>query len=113
MTPPAILTPRLTLNPLPASKTVWVLHPNHENIVVAQGKSGVGWKSKSKLGALCKQGEQWVQIHRVFVEDTVHMCEDEAGEWKLLGNALPPSSGKHKMVKWESRYLVGFQVPHP
>lgn len=51
MIPPEILTPPFTNDPLPASKTVWILHPNHNNIVVEQGKSGVGWKSKSKLGS--------------------------------------------------------------
>lgn len=113
MTPPAILTRRLTHDPLPANKTVWILHPSLNNVVVAQGKSGVGWKSKSKLGALCKLGEQWLQVHRIFLEDGTHMCEDEGGELKPLSNALPPSSGKHKYVKWESRYLVSFQVSNP
>lgn len=80
MTPPSILTPRLIDDPLPASKNVWILHHRHLNTVIALGKTGVGWKFESKLWRLCKHQEQWVQIHRTFVEDNDVLCEDESGQ---------------------------------
>jgi hypothetical protein len=58
ITPPTTAIPRLVSDPLPAGKFVWILHPCHGDIVVAQGKTGVGWKSKSKLGTHCIPGQQ-------------------------------------------------------
>lgn len=110
MTPPAVITPRLTNDPVPANKYVWILHPYHENIVVAQGKSGVAWKSKSKLATDCVIGEQLVQVHRVFVKKVDAMCYIPGDEFKTLDDALPPSTGKHKFLKWDTRHLVTFSV---
>lgn len=103
-----MITPRLTSDPVPANKFVWILHPRHLNIVVAQGKSGVAWKSKSKLAADCEVGEQLVQVHRVFVKKVEAMCVARGDNPITLDDALPPSSGKDKFVKWDTQYLVVF-----
>lgn len=108
MTPPSMITPRLTNDPIPANKFCWILHPCHENLVVAQGKSGVAWKSKSKLAADCVISEQLVQVHRTFVKEVEAMCFVTRDEFKTLDDALPPSSGKHKFMKWDTRHLVMF-----
>lgn len=103
-----MITPRLTCDPVPANKFVLILHPSYENIVVAQGKSGVAWKSKSKLAAECVVGEQLVQVHRIFVKKVELMGVARGDELKTLDDALPPSIGKHKFVKWDSQHLVVF-----
>lgn len=81
ITPPRMITPQVTNKPIPANKFVWVLHPSYENIVVAQGKSGVAWKSKSKAAAELVIGEQLVQIHRVFTKSVPAMCHITGDEF--------------------------------
>lgn len=107
-TPPAMITPRLTNEPVPANKFVWVLHPDYENAVVAQGRSGVAWKSKSKLAAGLCIGEQLVQIHRVFTKNVPALCNVAGNELKMLEDGLPPSCGRHKFLRWDTRFLAAF-----
>lgn len=89
------------------------MHPLHGNVCVAQGKSGTGWKSKSKLGGLCKEGEQWLQVFQVFVSNVQQMHPISGDGLVPLIDALPPASGKHKFIKWDCKYLIAFQLPKP
>jgi hypothetical protein len=62
ITPPAYVALCAGNDAHAANKLVWILHPDHSEVPVAQGKTSVSWKSKSKLGLLCAEGEQWIHI---------------------------------------------------
>ena len=71
--PPAILEARNNF-PISAGKTVWILHPQHVDIPVGAGKTGLSWNCKSsKLGQQCTEGMQYVFDHRVFEQSTLLM----------------------------------------
>jgi hypothetical protein len=75
---------------------------------VAQGKTSVSWKSKSKLGALWVEREQWIHIHRMFKPNMKLMYPD-GSDASTLEDVLPPSSGWHKCVKWRCWFLSTFK----
>lgn len=52
---------------VPAKKAVWILHPDHGEMVVAAGRTGPGPKSKvMKDGPQCPHGAQWVHVLCIF-----------------------------------------------
>jgi hypothetical protein len=106
--PPSVIVPRVVNNPLPASKLIWILYPRHGNTAIAQGKSGVGWKLKSKLGGMCGLGMQWIFVHRTIVHNVKSMYLPNSNA--KLEDVLPPTSGKHKMIQWDYRYIVSFSM---
>lgn len=111
--PPSIITSRLTNDRLPAGKHVWIMSPQRGNTVVGQGKSGVGWKSKSKLGTLCSPGQQWVHVYRTFAAQVPFMYPPHEGSSGILEDALPPACGKHKPIKWECKFMVSYALTKP
>lgn len=102
--PPAFITPRLTADAVAANKPIWILHPEHGDTAVAQGKSGISWKSKTKMGAMCANGEQWIFVHRVLKSNVQVLFGGNCDGVQTLESALPPSSGKHECIKWSSRH---------
>lgn len=103
-----MMTPRRSNEPVPANKFVWLLHPCYENSVVAQGKSGVSWKSKSKLAANLTIGEQLVQVHRVFMKNVPALCHVTGDPFKIVEDALPTPNGRNKYLIWDTRFLATF-----
>ena len=111
--PPTVIKPREINSPtIPAHKTMWIMHLDGGDVPMNVGKSDISWKAKSsKLGAQCEEGTQWIFVHQVFVNISTCLMHAE-GEFpqKLLVDALPPSLGLSKLVKWDSRYLVHYVV---
>lgn len=108
--PPAFITPRLTTDPLAANKPIWILHPQYGERAVAQGKSGISWKSKTKMGTMCATGEQWIFVHRILIVDVPVLHGSASDGPQTLECALPPTTGKHHCIKWSSRYCVQFKI---
>ena len=107
--PPLIIEPRPNINPIAARKTIWIIHPDHPDQVAAAGKSGVSWRCKSsKQGPLCKEGMQWLFVHRVFVEGLTVMYPDPDVSSAALTDSLPSWIGRQKPIKWDSKYLVQY-----
>ncbi|KAG0574307.1 hypothetical protein KC19_VG252800 [Ceratodon purpureus] len=97
-------------DPISVGKLVWVLHDRFPLVVVAQGKAGVAWRTKSnKLGAQCSEGHQWSQVHRIFQHGVPLMFPEAEIGCSILDSALPPAQGRQKSIMWSSRHLVAFK----
>ncbi|KAG0601201.1 hypothetical protein M758_11G092100 [Ceratodon purpureus] len=109
--PPEPIVPRDEgCDPISIGKLVWILHEQFPLVVVAQGKAGVAWRTKSnKLGAQCSEGHQWVQVHRMFKLGVPLMFPEPEIGCSLLESALPPPQGRQKSIMWSSRHLVAFK----
>ena len=110
--PPTILEAQDNNFPIPVGKSVWILYPQHVDIPIGAGKSGLSWKCKSsKLGQQCSEGMQFVFVHRVFEQSTLFRYPNADEGDKYLTSALPLFQGRPKAVKWDSSYLVTYNVP--
>ena len=70
--PPEFQPAKETNALVPAKKPVWIVHPEHGEIVVAAGKTGPGPKSKLlKDVPRCPDGVQWIHVLRVFKPSAV------------------------------------------
>lgn len=100
------LTPRMTSHPIAANHPCYILHPGHGNCIVAEGRTGGSWKSPSqKLGSLCKEGEQMVQIHKVNKPNLPLPILEERQPFTVLEHALVKPAGSSVYVKWPSKFL--------
>ena len=101
------LSPRITDNPVAANCQCFILHPDKYLTIVAEGRTGGSWKSPSqKLGNLCHEGEQMVQVHKIIVPNLRLLFIEERQPFTLLDHALVKSSGSSVYVKWKSNLLV-------
>ena len=101
------LLPRITSNPLAANCLCYVLHPDKNLTIVAEGRTGGSWKSPSqKLGTLCSNGEQMVQIHKLIVPNLPLLLIEDRQPFTLLEHAVVKPSGSSVYVKWQTQLLV-------
>ena len=109
--PPAFQPAKDSDAVVPAKKAVWIVHPDHGEIVVAAGKTGPGPKSKAmKDGPPCPHGAQWVHILRVFKQSVKVLYPSSSDERHSLDCALPPKRGRHGLLLWDSRFLIPYKI---
>ena len=109
--PPEPIVPREErCDPISVGKLVWILHDQFPLIVVAQGKAGIAWRTKSnKLGAQCTEGHQWIQVQRIFKHSVPLLFPEPEVGCSVLESALPPSQGRHRSIMWSSRHLISYK----
>ncbi|KAG0579156.1 hypothetical protein KC19_4G077300 [Ceratodon purpureus] len=96
---------------VPAKKSIWIIHPQHGEIVVAAGRTGPGPRSKvMKEGPPCPTGAQWIYVLRVFKTAVGVMHPSPGDERRTLDCALPPKRGRHELLLWNSRFLIPYKV---
>jgi hypothetical protein len=102
------LEARENSNPVAVGKLCWILHPMHPQIAIVYGKTGPTWKTKrQRLASCCVHGEQMVQVHGTFRESVPLMfCELERQPFRVIDEAIVPTSGSGVYVKWDTRYLI-------
>ena len=94
------LLPRVTSGPIAANSLCCILHPDHRDIIVAEGRSGGSWKSHSaKFGSLCEEGEQMVQIHKIIKPNVSLLFIEERQPFTVLEHALVKPHGSSVYVK--------------
>ena len=109
--PPEFQPARESSALVPAKKAVWIVHPDHGEVVVAAGRTGPGPKSKAvKDGPQCPPGVQWIQVLRIFKPTIRVLYPSPTDDRTHLDCALPPKRGKHALLMWDSRYLVPYKV---
>ena len=102
-----MMMPRISNDPIACNKRCYILHPDFPDTVVGEGKSGGSWKCRTqKLGHLCSNGEQMVQVHSVIQGGCKLMHAEERHKFRTLEEALVKTSGSSVYIKWCSRYLV-------
>ncbi|KAG0595406.1 hypothetical protein M758_UG163800 [Ceratodon purpureus] len=109
--PPEFQPAKDTDTPVPSKKLVWIIHPEHGEVIVASGRTGPGPRSKVvKDGPPCLIGAQWIHVLRVFKHavGVMHPCPDD--DRRTLDCALPPKRGRHELLLWNSRYLIPYKV---
>ncbi|KAG0573342.1 hypothetical protein KC19_VG169900 [Ceratodon purpureus] len=100
------MLPRTPSGPIAANTYCYVLHPDHGDKIVAEGRTGGSWKSPSqKYGNLCKEGEQMLQIHRIVVPNLPLLFIEERQPFRVMEHALVKSSGSIIHVKWLTKLL--------
>ena len=100
------LQPRITSGPIAANALCYILHPDHGNTIVAEGRTGGSWKSPSqKYGSLCSEGEQMVQIHKILKQNLPLPIIEDRVPFTTMDQALVKPSGSSVYVKWKSRLL--------
>ena len=101
------LLPRLSDRAVAANAQCFVLHPDHGDMIVAEGRTGGSWKSpKQKFGSLCAEGEQMDQIHKVIKSNLPLPFIEDRNPFTTLDQALVKPSGSSVYVKWHSRLLI-------
>ncbi|KAG0596808.1 hypothetical protein M758_UG286100 [Ceratodon purpureus] len=96
---------------VPAKKSVWIVHPDHGEIVVAAGKTGPGPKSKvMKDGPPCPHGAQWVHVLRVFKHSVKILYPSSTDDRHSLDCALPPKRGRHGLQMWDSKFFIPYKA---
>ena len=109
--PPEFQPPREMSTLIPAKKAVWIVHPDHREVVVAAGRTGPGPKSKAvKDGPQCPPGVQWIHVLHIFKPSTGVLYPSPSDDRLHLECALPPKRGKHALLMWNSHYLVPYKV---
>ncbi|KAG0619255.1 hypothetical protein M758_4G126200 [Ceratodon purpureus] len=100
------LQPRFTSHALAANSLCYILHPDHGNTVVGEGRTGGSWKCRSgKYGLLCSEGEQMLQIHRVIKTGLPLIFVEERQPFTTMDQAVVKPSGSSVYVKWQTRLL--------
>ena len=101
------LLPRLTSGAIAVNCLCFILHPDHGETVVAEGRAGASWKAPSaKYGNLCSEGEQMVQIHKIIVPNLRLAIVEDRQPFTVLEHALVKASGSSVYMKWMSRLLI-------
>ncbi|KAG0573636.1 hypothetical protein KC19_VG195700 [Ceratodon purpureus] len=96
----------MTSHAITANSPCYILHPDHGNCIVVKGRTGGSWKSPSqKLGSLCKEGEQMVQIHKVNKPNLRLPILEERQPFTDLKHALIKPAGFSVYVKWPTKFL--------
>jgi hypothetical protein len=102
------LEARDTFDPVAVGKPCWILHPLHPQVAIRYGKTSPTWKTKGQqLAGCCVHGEQMVQVHWTFRESVpLIFCELQRQPFRLLDEAIVPTSGSGVYVKWDTWYLI-------
>lgn len=96
---------------VPSKKSVWIMHPGYGEVVVAAGKTGPGPRSKLlKDYPPCPEGAQWIHVLCVFKPQVPVMHPDPNDDRITLECAMPPKRGKHKLLLWNSKFLIPYKV---
>lgn len=93
-------------DPLCQNRQCWVLHFEHPGVVVAQGKSGRSWRTRNKTNngvQECDEGEQLVQVTRVFLSGVPIMNVNDMNDITVLDDALSTPTA---FLKWSNAHLV-------
>ncbi|KAG0554595.1 hypothetical protein KC19_12G103400 [Ceratodon purpureus] len=100
------LQPRFTSHALAANSLCYILHPDHGNTVVGEGRTGGSWKCRSgKYGSLCSEGEQMLQIHKLIKTGLPLVFVEGRQPFTTMDQALVKPSGSSVYVKWLTRLL--------
>lgn len=98
------LPPRITSNAIAANALCFILQLDHGNTIVAEGRAGGSWKSPSaRLGSLCAEGQQMVQVHKIIVPNVPLVFTEDRHPFTTLDQALVKPSGSSVYVKWISK----------
>ncbi|KAG0595232.1 hypothetical protein M758_UG151600 [Ceratodon purpureus] len=101
------ILPRCTSDAIAANHLCFILHPDHGDTVVAEGKTGGSWKLPSqRVGNLCLEGQQMVQVHKIIKPGLPLIFSEERHPFKMLDEVLVKPSGSTVYVKWYSRLLI-------
>ena len=101
-----IMLPRLTSKPLAGNCLCFILHPDHHDIVVAEGRTGGSWKSPSgKFGKFCSEGEQIVQSHKIYKTELCLIFTEDRHKFTTIDQALVKPVGSKVYVKWLTQLL--------
>ena len=93
--------------PVPPSKAVYLIHPDHHGDAIAEGTSGVHYRMpKSKLeGRVCDIGVQWVYVHRVFVPGITPMYKNKQPHLSVVEDALTDFTDD-AWIMWNPDYIL-------
>ena len=88
----------------------WVLHPEYNNEVIGEAKSGVNNRSRSHnthLVAACKDGQQFILFKKVFRHDIPLLFphDPNVGTVKMCDDVLWAPGKTERWVRWSSRFL--------
>ena len=101
-----ILHPRSTRDAIAANLLCFILHLDYGSTITAEGRAGGSWKSPSaKLGSLCSEGQQMVQIHKLNKPNIRLPFIEERQPFTLLDHALVKPTGSSVYVKWPTNLL--------
>ena len=95
--------------PIRPSKEVWILHPEHYDTAIAQGKSGVHYKmarSKMPEDKPCEPGVQWVHVQSVFVPGVVPMYAGKQKHLRIVEDTIATKSEGGGWMMWSTDYLL-------
>ncbi|KAG0575081.1 hypothetical protein KC19_VG316500 [Ceratodon purpureus] len=98
-----------------ANTSCYVLHPEHGDTIIAEGRIGGSWKSPSgRYGSLCAEGEHMVQLHRIVVSNLPLLFVKQRQPFTLMGHALVKPKGSNVYVRWLSKLLwqKNLKLPH-
>jgi hypothetical protein len=99
---PRRLEARNTFDPVVIGKPCWILHPLHPQVAIGYGKT-----KGQRLAGCCVHGEQMVQVYGTFRESVLLMFyELQRQPFRLLDEAIVPTSGSGVYVKWDTWYLI-------
>ena len=99
-------TPRAGADAIAVNKLCYITHPDMGDDAVAERRTGGSWKAKAqKLGNLCRQGEQMVQIHKVLLPNIRLIHVEERQPFRYLEDALVKSKGSNVFVKSDAKYI--------
>ncbi|KAG0573679.1 hypothetical protein KC19_VG199900 [Ceratodon purpureus] len=98
--------PKTSSEAVAVNKPCFITHPDMGDEAVAEGRTGGSWKAQSqKLGNLCQQGEQMVQVHKVFVKNLRLLHVESRQPFQFLEDAVVKCSGSNVFVKWDCKYI--------
>ncbi|KAG0624622.1 hypothetical protein M758_3G261800 [Ceratodon purpureus] len=98
--------PKAGSDAVAVNKACYITHPDMGDEAVAEGRTGGSWKAKAqKLGNLCQQGEQMVQIHKVLVQKVRLLHVEERQPFQFLDDAVVKCVGSNVFVKWDCKFI--------
>ena len=101
------LLPRLLNDAIAVNSLCYILHPDHGETIVAEGKTGGSWKSPStKFGKLCLEGQQMVQVHKIIKTGLPLIFSESRHPFTTLDEVLVKPAGSGVYVKWYSKLLI-------
>ena len=98
--------PRTGNDAVAVNKVCYLTHPDTGDKVIAEGKTGGSWKAKAqKLGHLCNQGQQMVQVHRIIIQNVRLLHVEERQPFLTVDEAVVKPTGSNVFVKWDSKHI--------
>ena len=100
------------------NKVEWYnnMHKIASNVILEQRQSCACYYTNlghvhSKLGLQCKKKTWWVLLHHVFKANVKLMYVELNAFMASLSDAVLPSIGRHKPIKWEYQLFLQYVVP--